>query len=317
MTNFNCIHCGSNRIKLVKAIFESETEAKYQNQEDYTATPTTKEILESKNNVVITLQSGLANKLGNLTFKNQEKWEKFLDSETYNYKSRKKEELIRKKTEKKELKKEGKIIIENQNNTTGFKYYNLNPFFEPKIIVWILLIICLFLMIGNLLELISPFLRTVWILICFLFFILLLFDFAYLTSYVRIKNQKEAESMKPFIPLLLKIKSFEEKVKSKLIQFKKLRDNYENKLEKRLTIFFSYIEEEENQIKELEEEINQMEENAKQQAEQLAENVNEVKLRIWSNLYYCYDCNYVMDLKTKSNDKAEKINKLVDQLQTT
>lgn len=38
------------------------------------------------------------------------------------------------------------------------------------------------------------------------------------------------------------------------------------------------------------------------------------KIKTWSNLYYCDDCNQVMDLKTKLYDSPENINKLVSKL---
>ena len=70
MTDFNCINCGSSNLKLVKSIFESETKARYYNQEDFTKTPTVHEILGSTNNVAIISQSSLALRLGQLDIQN-------------------------------------------------------------------------------------------------------------------------------------------------------------------------------------------------------------------------------------------------------
>jgi hypothetical protein len=41
--------------------------------------------------------------------------------------------------------------------------------------------------------------------------------------------------------------------------------------------------------------------------------INE-EIQMWLNLYYCYDCNQVMDLETQLYDRPKNIHKLVNQL---
>ncbi|QDZ38821.1 hypothetical protein FRE64_02040 [Euhalothece natronophila Z-M001] len=60
----------------------------------------------------------------------------------------------------------------------------------------------------------------------------------------------------------------------------------------------------------------------KQSIDQLTQQIIELedandfnkKLHIWSNLYYCHDCNTVMELETKIHNTPEKINDLVNEL---
>lgn len=167
MISFNCIHCGSSKIKLVKSIFESETEAQYKNQNDFTKVPSTKKILQQDDNITITSQTALANKLSNLALINEEYWKDFIDLEKYNKKLEEKKQAIRtKELEEIEINRE---LADNLLPSYG--NYGKWPYYYSRVNIEIaLLIIFIFLIMNPILNAISPFLQTLWV-ISFFFYI--------------------------------------------------------------------------------------------------------------------------------------------------
>lgn len=80
MTDFVCVKCGSDNIQIVRGVFESGTEAKYKQREDFTKIPTIDEVLAlDQEKIVITFQSRIAEKLGNIKLK------KYMEPKLYQF----------------------------------------------------------------------------------------------------------------------------------------------------------------------------------------------------------------------------------------
>lgn len=283
MTDFVCVKCGSDNIQIVRGVFESGTEAKYKQREDLTKTPTIGEVLAlDEEKIIITFQSRIAEKLGNIKLKKymdtklhkiSSKVEDFLEApETY---KKIKNKLNIKKNELIELRKKEP----NMPKKTDFLDWEIISCFILSFLSLLIAVysseyVILFVLIS--ISLLSIVLYRIWKLIT-----------------ENKKKQKYLERIKTIEIEIKQLVSEAEKMKNKASANQKY---FNNNLKPK-------IQEKNQKIKEETQKDNQQ-----------IDQQNQEKIKIWSNLYYCHRCDTVMDLDSGFHEQPENINELVEKL---
>lgn len=302
MVDFTCVHCGSDNIQIVRGIFESGTEAKYKQTEDYTQLPTIGELLASDNKeVVITSQTRLAERLGNLNLENfikdntnYTKFEDFRDKNLLSKLEQLQKEINKKETE---LKKQKELEPTPPKEKVQPP---LKPMTNEQIIIIILIFTFVFIpfiiIIGNLLSGILSYL---------FFLVALFFLIAGITIIINIKHERKTYKRK-----LRDNKKYNERIELEEKEYQQYYNEWSNIINKR--------EHELSSLKKQKEEVNKKyQEDKKDKIDAYNERIkasNKKKEKVWSNLFYCHRCDTVQDLDKNVFDRPENIDALVTQL---
>lgn len=303
MVDFTCVHCGSDNIQIVRGIFESGTEAKYKQTKDYTQLPTIGELLASDNKeVVITSQTRLAERLGNISLDNLIKYNtNYTNLEDFRDKNLlSKLEQLQKEINKKEI----ELNKQKEPNPPKEKAELPKKPMANEEIIGQLFAILLFLIIATILSTFFFNLFTA-VLSFFLFVISLLSLYDLMKESFNIKSKR-----KVYKKQLRDYKEYNKRIERETRDYKENYNEWSNIINK--------LEHELSSLKKQKEEVNKKyQEEKKYKIDAYNEKIqatNQIKEKVWSNLFYCHRCDTVQDLDKNVFDRPENIDALITKL---